>query len=83
MEKDMSRIIDLEAYRAELQQKIKAIDVLLGRDSNGNGKLVRRTGITKSRSQVKRRMPAAARAKLATIARARWKKAKAAGRAAL
>lgn len=76
------KAIDLHAYRAELQQKIEAIDVLLGGYS-GSG--VRRTnGTAKTTAgRGKRTMSPAARAKLAAIARARWKKAKAAGKKAL
>jgi hypothetical protein len=78
----MNKTIDLQAYRAELQQKIQAIDLLLG-GYVGNG--VRRiTPSTKTKGgHGKRTMPAAARARLAAIARARWKKVKAAGKKAL
>jgi hypothetical protein len=72
----MNKQINLPAYRAELQRKIEAIDLILGNAPT------RSSGISATRSG-RRGWSEAAKLRLAAIARARWKKAKAAGKNAL
>jgi hypothetical protein len=80
----MSKQIDLVAYRAELQQKIEAIDLILGgtpasSSAAWSGPAARKTAPRRGR----RTMSAAAKARLSAIARARWKKARLAGKSHL
>jgi hypothetical protein len=82
----MSKQIDLVAYRAELQQKIEAIDLILGGASSAGSPARRgRAASTRTRSgkRGRRTMSPAARARLAAIARARWKKARLSGKSHL
>ena len=74
----MSKPIDLLAYRSELQRKIVAIDVILGRTPGADGSTANRPA--GPGFGVGRKMSDAAKARLAAIARARWKAAKSAGR---
>src|SRR5882724_6800076 len=78
----MSKAIDLVSYRADLQRKIEAIDLLLGGSVIGNGHAARRTSraFNGRRSTARRKMSAAGRARIAAGARARWAKVKGAGR---
>src|ERR1700704_5283957 len=64
----MSNIIDLVSYRAELQRKVEAIDLLLG-GSTGNGAS---PASHKTNAPAKRRISAAGRARIAAAARGRW-----------
>jgi hypothetical protein len=76
----MSKQIDLVSYRAELQQKIEAIDLLLGASSRYTARSsTRPAGGGGKRGP----MSPAARARLAAIARARWRAAKSSGRSRL
>ena len=78
----MNNGIDLTAYRAELHQKIEAIDLLLGATlARPVRRITPRRASTASRPRSK--MSAAGRARIAAAARARWRRAKAAGRNAL
>jgi hypothetical protein len=68
----MSNMIDLISYRAELQRKVEAIDLLLGGGS-GNGRTISEA------SAAGRKMSAAGRARIAAAARARWARARGSG----
>jgi hypothetical protein len=64
---------DLQKYRAELQRKIDAVDVILadmggGRSNAGKTKAVKQNG----RKKGKRKMSAAAKAKISAAKRAYW-----------
>ncbi len=74
--------IDLENLRSELHKKIEAIDLLLGRTIVGRV-IKRAKKIHHARKAGRRKMSAAGRARLAAFARARWKKARAAGKSTL
>jgi hypothetical protein len=82
------RTRDIFAYRAQLQAKLDAVDAVI---NDMGGTATNRTNRRKptgkpaatNRSRGKRKLSAAARARLAAIARARWKKANAAGKSAL
>ena len=74
--------IDLENLRSELHKKIEAIDLLLGRTIVGRV-IKRAKKIHRARKAGRRKMSAAGRARLAAFARARWKKARAAGKSTL
>src|SRR5439155_26573055 len=78
----MNKTIDLVSYRADLQRKIEAIDVLLGGSVISNGHAAHRTNQASNgtRGTGRRKMSAAGRARIAAGARARWAKVKGAGR---
>ncbi len=65
------------ALREKIDRLEKELSQLLGSPSELR---TNRINVAASRKQGRRRMSAAARAKIAAAARARWKKAKAAGR---
>jgi hypothetical protein len=71
----MNKQINLQAYRVELQRKLEAIDLILGNTA------ARGSGATTGSGR--RGWSEAAKLRLAAIARARWKKARAAGKNAL
>ena len=78
----MSSQINLEALRAELNRKLEAIDLLLGKTIGG--RIIKRARkIHYARKAGRRKMSAAGRARLAAYARARWKKARAQGKSTL
>ena len=80
--------VGIFAYRAQLQAKLDAVDAII---NDMGGTATNRTNTRKpagkpaatNRRRGKRKMSAAARARLAAIARARWKKVKAQGKSAL
>ena len=76
----MSKPIDLVAYRAELQRKIAAIDVILGRGGAIVASSASQGGRVSTFGGPRRKMSAAAKARLAAIARARWRAAKQSGK---
>ena len=69
--------IDLVRYRAELQEKINAIDTILG--DHGSSSAMGNTTTKGGRKP----WSEAAKMRLAAIARARWKKAKKSGKNSL
>ena|SRR5437899_2844476 len=77
----MNKTIDLVSYRADLQRKIEAIDVLLGGSVISNGHATHRTNQASNgtRGTGRRKMSAAGRARIAAGARARWAKVKVKG----
>ena len=78
---------DIHAYRAQLQAKLDAVDAVIadmgGTATATNSKRIRKPATGKGRRKGKRTVSAAARKRLSEIAKARWKKAKTAGKKAL
>jgi len=82
----MSKQIDLVSYRAELQRKLEAVNELLGVSGGrayGRRAYATRTAARGPGRSGQRKMSAAGRARLAAIARARWRKARLAGKSRL
>jgi hypothetical protein len=73
---------DLISYRNELQRKLDAVNSVIA-DIGSSIPSPAHVRSTNGRRKGKRQMSAAGRARIAAAARARWKKAKAAGRSSL